>query len=357
MSQREKDVLEFAPTSGPLRVDREQGIIYGAKIVGLVSGNGQRYRPEALQRAKPLYEGAKVNINHPSRLRPGDDRKAEDRFGKLKNVRDAEDGLYADVHYLKSHPMANRVADAAENPELSDVFGFSQNARVTESLENGQVVYESITRVRSVDLVADPATTRGIFESLEVEPIMDPVTTPEAAPATSTDMTLQMFLDKATEIFNGEGDPASKAKQIGALAKTLLKVSDDIQQAVTGSQTADATSDSSAEEEATVTESRNEAAVLRRENERLRRREKARDVLESQGIPADNARITALAALDNDADQKALIGTWQGKGGTAAKPRSVPASTNVMESQQTTTAQQQGKWDDPKQAAAALLGR
>ena len=47
---------------------------------------------------------------------------------------------------------------AAEN------VGFSHNVEAGGPRDD-RVVVEAITRVQSVDLVADPATTRGLFES------------------------------------------------------------------------------------------------------------------------------------------------------------------------------------------------
>ncbi|MGO9597438.1 MAG: hypothetical protein ACLP7Q_05395, partial [Isosphaeraceae bacterium] len=48
---------------------------------------------------------------------------------------------------------------AAEN------VGFSHNVEARTSRRGDRVVVEAILRVQSVDLVADPATTRGLFES------------------------------------------------------------------------------------------------------------------------------------------------------------------------------------------------
>lgn len=145
----------------PGRVDREKGIIYGVKVCGLESANGRAYTAEALRKAARLYEGLPVNVNHPSKAR--DDRASEDRFGKLVNVRFAGDGLYADLHFLRSHPMAERVMEAAER--MPSAFGLSHNAGGKMEKVNGRPTVTEITEVRSVDLVADPATTRGLFES------------------------------------------------------------------------------------------------------------------------------------------------------------------------------------------------
>ena len=66
---------EYVDSRGvALRVDRAAGVLRGVKLIGLESLNGRRYRPEALAAAVSLYEGAKVNVNHPKEgpLAPGE---------------------------------------------------------------------------------------------------------------------------------------------------------------------------------------------------------------------------------------------------------------------------------------------
>ena len=48
---------------------------------------------------------------------------------------------------------------------MPENVGFSHNVEAKTSRRADRVVVEAITRVQSVDLVADPATTRGLFES------------------------------------------------------------------------------------------------------------------------------------------------------------------------------------------------
>jgi hypothetical protein len=144
-------------------VDDANGIIKGVKIVGTKSRNGRRYTMEALVRAIPLYEGAAVNIDHP-RDDPDEQRSSYDRFGVIKNVRKGADGLYGDLHYLKSHRMANSVVEDAKRG--LNVFGMSHNASGDGFTEDdGTRVIDRILEVRHVDLVADPATTNSLFES------------------------------------------------------------------------------------------------------------------------------------------------------------------------------------------------
>ena len=148
--------------NAPHRVDREKGIIYGVKVCGLKSINGRRYLLEALRKATPLYEGVAVNVNHPKK--PDDPRQTDDRFGRLINVRPGEDGLYADLEFLKSHPLAERICEAAER--MPELFGLSHNAQgAGENDKDGTFVVSEIVEVRSVDLVGEPATNRGIWES------------------------------------------------------------------------------------------------------------------------------------------------------------------------------------------------
>ncbi|MEN6458586.1 MAG: hypothetical protein ABFC63_06615 [Thermoguttaceae bacterium] len=163
------DVLqEFCDSRGvKMRVDREAGVIRGVKVLGLESRNGRSYLPEALAKAAPLYEEAKVNVNHP-RGNPGGPRDYQDRIGTVRSVtlRPGE-GLFADFHFNPKHALAEQLIwDAERSPEN---VGFSHNVEARCVRRGDRLVVEAITRVQSVDLVADPATTRGLFEDAAPE--------------------------------------------------------------------------------------------------------------------------------------------------------------------------------------------
>ena len=158
-----ENVLEFCDLSSPRRkIDKENGVVSGVKILGVKSRNNRIYPLETLRDAAPLYENAKVNVNHPDGS-PNESRKYQDRVGSIKNVTLQENGLYGDFHFNPKHPLAEQMLwDAEKAPEN---FGFSHNVEAVVRLENGAQVVDKIVRVRSVDLVADPATTSGLFES------------------------------------------------------------------------------------------------------------------------------------------------------------------------------------------------
>ncbi len=148
-----------------MRVDRQAGVIRGVKILGAKSRNGRTYLPETLTRAAALYEEAKVNVNHP-KGNPTGPRDYQDRIGVIRSVVvRGDEGLFADFHYNPKHALAEQLAwDAVHAPEN---VGFSHNVQARTARRGDCVTVEAITRVQSVDLVADPATTRGLFESTD----------------------------------------------------------------------------------------------------------------------------------------------------------------------------------------------
>ncbi len=157
---------EFCDSRGvSLRVDRASGVIRGIKILGLVSRNGREYLPEALARAVGLYEGAKVNVNHP-KGHPLSPREYQERIGIIRNVQHrAGEGLFGDFHFNPKHQLSEQLAwDAEHAPEN---VGFSHNVQARTERRGETLLVEEILKVHSVDLVADPATTRGLFESAD----------------------------------------------------------------------------------------------------------------------------------------------------------------------------------------------
>ena len=147
-----------------LRVDREHGVLRGVKLIGLESENGRRYAESALEQAASLYEESKVNVNHP-KAGPLSPRDYQDRLGVIRGVElRTGQGLFGDLHFNPKHPLAEQLVwDAEHNPRN---VGFSHNVLAKLTHENEIATVEEITRVVSVDLVADPATTSGLFEQV-----------------------------------------------------------------------------------------------------------------------------------------------------------------------------------------------
>src|SRR5215469_14719827 len=163
-SLSEDIVRGLAPLgAGQKRVDREKKTILGVKVLGKESINGRRYTPEAIEEAyrQRLYEGVAVYVNHPAK--PNDPRAIAEKFGRVVNIRILEGELYGDLEYLESHQDAALICEMAER--MDGQLGCSHNAQGEGSDDaEGIFVVQHITEVRSVDLVTEPATTRGLFE-------------------------------------------------------------------------------------------------------------------------------------------------------------------------------------------------
>jgi hypothetical protein len=296
------------------RIDRENGVIRDVRILGATSGNRWRYTPEAIQKARGLYEGIRVNFDHPPLQREGAERSVADRAGWLENVRFESNGLVGDLHLLKADPRSEKVLEAAERrPEL---LGLSHVAvGHYRRLEKGRPVFEEITRVQSVDIVSDPATTRSLFES-RGEPMetqlreeeMAPPAAPEAAaaaPAGPVNMKAGFRAAIMAVVDDESLDTKATVKKIGEILKA--------QEKIMGGGDSEVAPEPASEE---ATES------LRQKVRDLEARDESRQLLQDAGIQADPAKLKALVAMESTADRQALIGTWpKGRGD---KPQSMP---------------------------------
>ena len=208
---------EIAIPTDAMRVDRDSGVIHGVRILGPSSLNGRKYTPEAIQKAMNLYENRPVNVDHPGKADSGQ-RRVSDRFGWIKNIKYNNQGLDGELHYLKSHPQAEAVIEAAErNPAL---FGLSHNADGRMVRRGKEYLVEEIVGVRSVDLVADPATTKSLFESLDLKELnMEDDKTP-AKPESA----FEKLVEQIRPIYEGQDEARKKADAITATIRESLQV-------------------------------------------------------------------------------------------------------------------------------------
>lgn len=158
-----KESSSFGPR--PLVIDREAKVIRGVKVIGEVSKNGKVFPRETREKAHSLIEGLKVNVNHREK---GKDALVTSRLGRLASPREEADGTYADLHYLESNAATPMLLEAAER--MPDVMGFSilGSGKGNKKDASGRVIVESITGLESADLVADPANTVALNESVQL---------------------------------------------------------------------------------------------------------------------------------------------------------------------------------------------
>ena len=198
------------------------GEVSNVRILGRVSHNKRVYTKEALQKAIPLYEGKLVNVDHPTSESASVS--ATSRFGWISGIEMKEDGLYAkSFKYNPAHPFAETFSWwAGHNPSA---IGFSHNAYGEGETRDGVFVINEIKAVESVDVVANPATTNGLFEEMQME---NPGSN---APPSPTDADMVGSPSWKTSIGDACAMIVSDSKLTTAekLAKikTLLKLQDD----------------------------------------------------------------------------------------------------------------------------------
>jgi len=154
---------QFDGAFSEISIDTEKRIIKNAALVGQVSRNGRRYTVEALRGGISKYEGAKVYIDHPNE---SDEkrgwRSTRDLAGKIENARFDGQKVRGDIRLINTEggKLAFEIAT-----NVPDIAGMSHNAFGKFHKEDGVEVVESIDRVVSVDVVTEPATNNGFYES------------------------------------------------------------------------------------------------------------------------------------------------------------------------------------------------
>lgn len=159
-----EDVVGSPGAKGAFLLDEANHTLKGVLVCGLESTNRRRYTPSALQNAVHLYEDAPVHLDHFSartaRKLKGPTTPA--RFGRIRNPRFTDQGIRADLEYKPDHPFAPTFVGWVKTDPAA--IGLSHNILGDAVYDgSGFATVDRILEVRSVDLVAEPATTGGLF--------------------------------------------------------------------------------------------------------------------------------------------------------------------------------------------------
>lgn len=351
-------ILEQADAAVRPTVDRENGIIRGLCILGPESrdrsGKLRRvYTRSCIQESVRLYEGVKVNIDHP--VSDNGDRELDKRFGKFVNVRENNGRLYGDLEFLKTHPMAERVCEAATSASLKDICGFSHDADIDVEWKDGCQIVSRIKLVRSVDLVADPATTHSLFESQRTREMKDTceevptgseVSGVTEAPPPDGGGTTQEPIDAVISALlakfkAGEIDVKDLKKKIGKAIDLFV----DEEPSPDGGDGEGG--DAGGGKDADGGKESAKCSV-----------DDGMAVLEAAGVPVTRVRLKAVRALHADQERKDLADTWKGvpvaestvspKSTAGPKPASSP---KIQESTKT------GEFDDLTKIRTGMFRR
>lgn len=364
----------YAP---PDRVDREAGVIHGVKILGRVSLNGREYSPTALRDAAKHYAGIRVNIDHPEKSAIKSPRGTLEQWGWLEDIEVRAEGVYGDLHFLKSHPHTESLLELAER--RPDKFGLSHNADCSGFHRGQKQIIESVDYVRSVDVVQRPATTQGLFEHHE-EPQMQKKTLKhilESAPESTRGrrallkvLEMDDLADLADTAVPVDPEATPEDQVWAGFRSAILAILDDESLDIAATrdkittildQYADAfgnggTEDS--EETETTTEAIDD---LRKELRTLRSEGKARDLLEQHDIQATPGRIKGvISVLECHTDLHDLLNSFPKRATTGRgdpsqlRPQKPRKSTPFIEQEQELGNQSALPYKTPKDLAQLI---
>lgn len=340
--------------SESLKIDKELGVIKGVKVLGRESKNGRTYSDGAMADAAKLYEGVKVNIDHPQGREGSAERGFAEGIGELRNITRDRDGVFGDLHFLKTHPSTPMLVESAER--FPRQFGLSHNAEGDLNERDGKWVVESIQAVHSVDIVSRPATNAGIFESVDETGKDAKVKTTVRKLVESKGSAKQKarlaemaggdaaVMDAAAEVPDSGSSDDQVAAAFESMVMAVLRDSSmdlkgkvgrikDIlttQDKLLNGGAAQASEGGSGDGPAKTNESL-EAKVRRLENE-----SRARELLEEHDVAATPARVKILSLMEGDEDRKSAIGEWPKRGVASggrdvAKPgRSEPIQESTL---------------------------
>jgi hypothetical protein len=334
--------------SRPQKVDRDSMIIRGAKIIGVESRNGRTYSDVALDKLVGFYEGQSVNVDH-DRSKPNPERKMSDGFGMLRNVQRRDDGVYGDLHYLGEHSLAPVILERAER--MPESFGLSHSAEGRVVRKKGKLIVEDVEAVHSVDIVREPATTKGLFES-EGEFDMEIMTIQEIVETVPSDTPGLDFLSEQVGVGNIAQDSqvqvaagTGASEQIkAAFRAAVVEAFDDetldikatiarIKQIMTAQEKLDEEKPAPEQKEEKPAEEAQavpaKESVEEEETSRINLVE-AENLLLKAGRDATPERIKAVAAVDEE-DRQVLVESWPEKE-THSRPASSPPRHKYDES-------------------------
>jgi len=148
------------------KFNKEKKVIEHVALLSSISKNKRRYLDPALDQAVVLLEGCKSFMNHQVKDKRGETRDVMDLIGIYHNTVREGNRVFGDLHLVgDDSPEEKKIVGIAEN--MPEVAGNSIVAQGRYHREDGWDLIEEFTKMDSVDIVTDPATTSSLFESIE----------------------------------------------------------------------------------------------------------------------------------------------------------------------------------------------
>ena len=173
-TQESMALIEARPSGviNHAKINRALAVIEGTTLITGMSENGKngkrRYPEAILKKIAGLAEGLPAYLNHTTPDMAFKPRPVQDLIGRHRNIRyDAATGsVKSDLHVAEHQvPLVFSLAE-----KFGDRIGNSLVSRGQIAMEGDTEVVQDILALRSADLVSDPASTTGLFESKGGDP-------------------------------------------------------------------------------------------------------------------------------------------------------------------------------------------
>ena len=210
---------------GDSRIDREAGIIRHVHVLGTTSKHGYVYDEAALAEATPLFEGVIVGLDHNFK---GEPLGVRETIGNLSNPSRDHAGIWADLHYLKSHAFTATLLESAEailqKKQVGKVFGLSceNDYRPEKDLVRGRVMH--FRPVRCDVVAGGGATTKSLLESNAAIPETDGTESKMLQEQVAALQSRLSDMEKRQQLFESVAAPRAGNEQIvnAVIAETGL---------------------------------------------------------------------------------------------------------------------------------------
>lgn len=158
-------MLQFSQLS-PSKIDAQSGVIYGVCVMsrGEAKGHNLQIDDKSIDQFLALAKGHKDGVK--VRFGADHDAGADDINGILKEFRRDGGKIIADLHLLKSDKNYSKLIEMAE--KLPNEFGLSASTAAEEELI-GHDRYVRFNEIYCVDIVSNPAATKGLFFSQQTQ--------------------------------------------------------------------------------------------------------------------------------------------------------------------------------------------